>query len=145
MIKYALVTSTPGIGKYVFMYYAVWRLIEDKKRLLLLDDVDISTRMGTRCTSIIFCQIKANGRFQSPELLFLVHSREPTKEELCAIAHLYPNAASDQLHQCFLLSTTASKINAASEWKNRFECLGGVPRMVLQNIRTEAQALLMSP
>lgn len=47
-----------------------------------------------------------------------------TKEELTEIAPLYPNAK--------------------AVWENRLECLGGVPRLVLQDIQTDSQALLMS-
>nr|QUJ09354.1 crinkler 30 [Plasmopara viticola] len=35
MVKHAVVTGTPGIGKSVFVYYVMWRLIKDKKRVLL--------------------------------------------------------------------------------------------------------------
>ncbi|KAG2765528.1 hypothetical protein PC111_g25159, partial [Phytophthora cactorum] len=31
--KYAVITGTPGIGKSVFVYYVMWRLIKDKKRV----------------------------------------------------------------------------------------------------------------
>ncbi|KAG3141085.1 hypothetical protein PI126_g15658, partial [Phytophthora idaei] len=34
MVKYAVVTGTPGVGKSVFVYYVMWRLIKDKKRVL---------------------------------------------------------------------------------------------------------------
>ncbi|OWZ24165.1 Crinkler (CRN) [Phytophthora megakarya] len=30
MVKYAVVTGTPGIGKSVFVYYVMWSLIKDK-------------------------------------------------------------------------------------------------------------------
>ncbi|OWZ13447.1 Crinkler (CRN) [Phytophthora megakarya] len=36
--KYAVVTGTPGIGKSVFVYYVMWRLIKDKKRVLLMTE-----------------------------------------------------------------------------------------------------------
>lgn len=34
--KYVVITSTPGIGKSVFLYYVMWRLIKEKKRVLFL-------------------------------------------------------------------------------------------------------------
>ncbi|KAG2877086.1 hypothetical protein PC117_g27137 [Phytophthora cactorum] len=34
--KYAVITGTPGIGKSVFVYYVMWRLIKDKKRVLFI-------------------------------------------------------------------------------------------------------------
>ncbi|OWY91614.1 LOW QUALITY PROTEIN: Crinkler (CRN), partial [Phytophthora megakarya] len=45
-----------------------------------------------------------------------------TGEELAKIAPMYPSAA--------------------DVWQNRFECLGGVPRLVLQDIRKDPQELL---
>ncbi|KAG4222135.1 hypothetical protein PC116_g29390, partial [Phytophthora cactorum] len=35
--KYAVITGTPGIGKSVFVYYVMWRLIKDRKRVLLFE------------------------------------------------------------------------------------------------------------
>ncbi|KAG4220951.1 hypothetical protein PC116_g30570, partial [Phytophthora cactorum] len=37
MVKYAVVTGTPGVGKSVFVYYVMWRLIKDRKRVLLFE------------------------------------------------------------------------------------------------------------
>ena len=47
-----------------------------------------------------------------------------TKEELATIASLYPTAA--------------------DVWEKRFECLGGVPRLVMQDIESDPEALLFS-
>ncbi|KAJ0391180.1 hypothetical protein ATCC90586_010906 [Pythium insidiosum] len=38
MVKYAVITGTPGIGKSVFVYYVMWKLIKDKKRVLLMTE-----------------------------------------------------------------------------------------------------------
>ncbi|KAI9909436.1 hypothetical protein PsorP6_015043 [Peronosclerospora sorghi] len=62
MAKYALVTGTPGINS-VFMYYAMWRLIQDQKRVLLFNNMDISTLMGRRCTSIYHCHASRTNNF----------------------------------------------------------------------------------
>jgi hypothetical protein len=166
MVKYAVVTGTPGVGKSVFVYYAMWRLIKEKKRVLLFDNNGLFYFDGSTMLNCLALPSKFNEEFWSPDLWCLVDSTDPTsipglpyrlcsvllastprrdcisefkkqpptpnvfymplwsKEELAEIAHLYPHAA--------------------AVWVNRFDCLGGVPRLVLQDIETHPQTLLMS-
>ncbi|KAF1322370.1 hypothetical protein FI667_g11337, partial [Globisporangium splendens] len=164
MVKYAVVSGTPGIGKSVFVYYVLWKLIKEKKRVLLVTNVPViyfdGDKMWERWDLPGKCQI------WSPDLWCLVDSADPTAiarmpvndcsvllvstprkdyigefkklapkpdvfymplwthEELSAIAPLYPDAR--------------------DVWVNRFECLGGVPRLVLKDIETTPDALLLS-
>ncbi|EEY63810.1 Crinkler (CRN) family protein [Phytophthora infestans T30-4] len=166
MVKYAVVTGTPGVGKSVFVYYVLWRLIKEKKRVLLFDNNGLFYFDGSMMLNCLALPSKFNLQFWSPDLWCLVDSMDPTsisglpyrlcslllasaprrdcigefkkqpptadvfymplwsKEELATIAPMYPHAA--------------------AVWENRFDCLGGVPRLVLQDIGTNAQALLMS-
>ncbi|KAG3088026.1 hypothetical protein PI125_g18484 [Phytophthora idaei] len=166
MVKYAVVTGTPGVGKSVFVYYVMWRLIKDKKRVLLFDSEGNFYFDGTTMFTCKALPDKSNLQFWSTDLWCLVDSLDPTsipglpyrrcsvllastprrdcigefkklaptpdvfymplwsKEELATIAPMYPHAA--------------------AVWENRFECLGGVPRLVLQDIETDPQAWLMS-
>ncbi|KAG2766716.1 hypothetical protein Pcac1_g21821 [Phytophthora cactorum] len=156
MVKYAVVTGTPGVGKSVFVYYVMWRLIKDRKRVLLFEGEGNFYFDGTTMFTCKALPDKSNLQFWSPDLWCLVDSLDPTsipglpyrrcsvllastprrdcigefkklaptpdvfymplwtKEELATIAPMYPHAA--------------------AVWENRFECLGGVPRLVLQDI-----------
>ncbi|KAF4149872.1 hypothetical protein GN958_ATG00945, partial [Phytophthora infestans] len=154
MVKYAVVTGTPGVGK------------SDKKRVLLFDSEGNFYFDGMTMFTCKALPDKSNIQFWSNDLWCLVDSRDPTripglpylrcsvllassprwdyigefkklaptpdvffmplwsKEELVTVAPMYPHAA--------------------VAWQNRFECLGGVPRLVLQDIGTDPQTLLMS-
>ncbi|OWY91922.1 Crinkler (CRN), partial [Phytophthora megakarya] len=162
--KYAVVTGTPGIGKSVFVYYVMWRLIKDKKRVLFFASDGNFYFDGTTMFTYEALPSKSNLQFWSTDLWCLVDSVDPTsipglpylgcsillassprrdcigefkklvptpdvfymplwtKEEVAEIAPMYPSAA--------------------DVWQNRFECLGGVPRLVLQDIRKDPQELL---
>ncbi|KAG2782052.1 hypothetical protein Pcac1_g8388 [Phytophthora cactorum] len=164
--KYAVITGTPGIGKSVFVYYVMWRLIKDKKRVLFITRQPPIYFDGSTIHECKQLPYSGNQQFWSPDLWCLVDSVDPTnvagmpieccsvllastprrdcigefkklvptpdvfymplwtKEELATIAPMYPHAA--------------------AVWENRFECLGGVPRLVLQDIETDPQAWLMS-
>ena len=52
MVKYAVITGTPGIRKSVmFAFYAMWELIQAKKRVLFLmgKTRQLVTLMAKRC------------------------------------------------------------------------------------------------
>ncbi|KAG3092497.1 hypothetical protein PI125_g17129 [Phytophthora idaei] len=162
-VKFAVMTGTPGIGKSVFIYFVMWRLIKDQKRVLLFDSdryIYYDGNMMFTCTSL---PDKFNEQFWSPDLWCLVDSMDPTssaelpyrrcsvlrastprldyvdefrksapapdvfymplwtREELARIAPLYPDAK--------------------DVWEKRWTCLGGVPRLVLQDIKTDPQSL----
>ncbi|KAG2909625.1 hypothetical protein PC114_g10055, partial [Phytophthora cactorum] len=159
MVKYAVVTGTPGVGKSVFVYYVMWRLIKDKKRVLFITRQPPIYFDGSTIHECKQLPYSGNQQFWSPDLWCLVDSVDPTnvagmpieccsvllastprrdcigefkklvptpdvfymplwtKEELATIAPMYPHAA--------------------AVWENRFECLGGVPRLVLQDIETD--------
>ncbi|KAG2959575.1 hypothetical protein PC119_g26665 [Phytophthora cactorum] len=150
--KYAVITGTPGIGKSVFVYYVMWRLIKDKKRVLFITRQPPIYFDGSTIHECKQLPYSGNQQFWSPDLWCLVDSVDPTnvagmpieccsvllastprrdcigefkklvptpdvfymplwtKEELATIAPMYPHAA--------------------AVWENRFECLGGVPRLL---------------
>ncbi|KAG2808894.1 hypothetical protein PC113_g23923 [Phytophthora cactorum] len=152
MVKYAVVTGTPGVGKSVFVYYVMWRLIKDKKRVLFITRQPPIYFDGSTIHECKQLPYSGNQQFWSPDLWCLVDSVDPTnvagmpieccsvllastprrdcigefkklvptpdvfymplwtKEELATIAPMYPHAA--------------------AVWENRFECLGGVPRLL---------------
>ncbi|EGZ28849.1 hypothetical protein PHYSODRAFT_475946 [Phytophthora sojae] len=74
MVKYAVVTGTPGIGKSVFVYYMMWRLIKEKKRVLFFSKKGPIYFDG----STMLLPNKFDQRFWSPDLWCLVDSVDPT-------------------------------------------------------------------
>ncbi|KAG3237036.1 hypothetical protein PI124_g17964 [Phytophthora idaei] len=78
MVKYAVVTGTPGVGKSVFVYYVMWRLIKDKKRVLLFDSEGNFYFDGTTMFTCKALPDKSNLQFWSTDLWCLVDSLDPT-------------------------------------------------------------------
>eukprot|EP00644_Phytophthora_capsici_P011414 jgi/Phyca11/570403/estExt2_Genewise1.C_PHYCAscaffold_370147 len=164
--KYAVVTGTPGVGKSVFLFYVMWKLIKEKKRVLLMAEEPAIYFDGESMWEIQQLPYSGNRTFWSVDLWCLVDSVDPTtiagfpirkccvllastprrdcigefnkleptpdvfymplwtKEELSTIAPLYPNAQ--------------------DQWENRFEGLGGVPRLVLKDLKVTPQELLQT-
>ncbi|KAG2974907.1 hypothetical protein PC120_g25929 [Phytophthora cactorum] len=68
MVKYAVVTGTPGVGKSVFVYYVMWRLIKDRKRVLLFEGEGNFYFDGTTMFTCKALPDKSNLQFWSPDL-----------------------------------------------------------------------------
>ncbi|KAG2945144.1 hypothetical protein PC117_g8711 [Phytophthora cactorum] len=66
--KYAVITGTPGIGKSVFVYYVMWRLIKDRKRVLLFEGEGNFYFDGTTMFTCKALPDKSNLQFWSPDL-----------------------------------------------------------------------------
>ncbi|OWZ08652.1 LOW QUALITY PROTEIN: Crinkler (CRN) [Phytophthora megakarya] len=76
--KYAIIAGTPGIGKSVFVYYVMWRLIKEKKRVLLFDSVGTFYFDSTTMLTCSTLPDKSNLKFWSTDLWCLVDSLDPT-------------------------------------------------------------------
>ncbi|KAG4039357.1 hypothetical protein PC123_g25092 [Phytophthora cactorum] len=164
--KYAVITGTPGIGKSVFVYYVLWLLIKDKNRVLLFDSNGLFYFDGSTMLNCVSLPNKFNEQFWAPGLWCLVDSLDPTSIAELPYRRCSILLASTPRRDCigeFMklvptpdvfymplwtteeLATIAPMYpHAAAAWQNRFECLGGVPRLVLQDIETDPQAWLMS-
>ncbi|KAG3161418.1 hypothetical protein PI126_g6450 [Phytophthora idaei] len=164
--KYAVITGTPGVGKSVFVYYVMWRLIKDKKRVLFTTRQPPIYFDGSTIHECKQLPYSGNQQFWSPDLWCLVDSVDPTNVVGMPIERCSVLLASTPRRDCIgefkklvptpdvfymplwtteELATIAPMYpHAAAAWQNRFECLGGVPRLVLQDIGTNPQALLMS-
>ncbi|KAG2763856.1 hypothetical protein Pcac1_g24541 [Phytophthora cactorum] len=164
--KYAVITGTPGIGKSVFVYYVMWRLIKDKKRVLFITRQPPIYFDGSTIHECKQLPYSGNQQFWSPDLWCLVDSVDPTNVagmpiECCSVL-LSSTPRRDCIGEFKKLAPTPDVFymplwtkeelatiapmypHAATVWENRFECLGGVPRLVLQDIETDPQAWLMS-
>jgi hypothetical protein len=156
-INKAIITGTPGIGKSLFLIYLLWKLVKEGKRVLLIYhpfniyydgrggvfqffsghlplDADYSFWNDT-----LWCLFDAKGKKEAYldefpyELCTFIVSTSPRREmvndfkkppvpqefymptwseaEMEGIAPLFPNA---------------------TEWRDRFKNLGGIPRHVLE-------------
>ncbi len=154
-INKAIITGTPGIGKSLFLIYLLWKLVKEGKRVLFiyhpfniyydgnggvfsLDKVPSSIDFSF-WNDTLWCLFDAKGKNETHlsefpyELCRFIVSTSPRREmvndfkkppvpqefymptwseaELENIAPLFPNA---------------------TEWRVRFENLGGIPRHVLE-------------
>ncbi|EGZ26089.1 hypothetical protein PHYSODRAFT_327019 [Phytophthora sojae] len=164
MVKYAVVTGTPGIGKSVFVNYIMWRLTKEKKRVLFFDSEGNFYFDGTNMLTCKVLPDKSNRQFWSSDLWCLVDSLDPTSiaglpYRICSIL-LASTPRRDCIGEFKKLAPTPDVLymplwkeeelsaiasmypNARDEWKHRFKCLGGVPRLVLEDIGTDPQVLL---
>lgn len=164
--KYAVITGTPGIGKSVFVYYVMWRLIKEKKRVLFITSQPPIYFNGTTVLEVKQLPYSGNRQFWSTDLWCLVDSLDPTSIPELPYLRCSVLLASTPRRDCIgefkklaptpdifymplwsieELGTIAPLYPfAAAVWQNRFEFLGGVPRVVLQDIGKDPQALLMS-
>nr|QUJ09332.1 crinkler 4 [Plasmopara viticola] len=165
LVKYAVVTGTRGIGKSVFLYFAMWRLIKDKKRVLLFDKYAQFYFDGITMRDVKQLPFSGNRQFWSPDLWCLVDSVDPTTiDELpvenCSVL-LTSTLRQDYISNFMKLVPTPEVFympvwskeelatiaplfpQAAAVWQTRFESLGGVPRVVLQDVGTDPKALLL--
>ncbi|KAL8007256.1 hypothetical protein Plhal703r1_c04g0022711 [Plasmopara halstedii] len=111
----------PYLTNWRFWSYDLWCLTDsvDPKRIAGCSIHECSVLLAS--TLQWDCISKFKELVPTPDVLYMPLW---TKEELRTIASLYPNA---------------DKV-----WENRFNCLGGVPRLVLQDIQTDPQVQLMS-
>ncbi|KAG2874945.1 hypothetical protein PC117_g27513 [Phytophthora cactorum] len=152
MVKYAVVTGTPGVGKSVFVYYVMWRLIKDKKRVLFITRQPPIYFDGSTIHECKQLPYSGNQQFWSPDLWCLVDSVDPTNVagmpiECCSVL-LSSTPRRDCISEFKKLAPTPDVFymplwtkeelatiapmypHAAAVWENRFECLGGVPRLL---------------
>lgn len=164
--KYAVITGTPGIGKSVFIYYVMWRLIKEKKRVLFLTNKPAVYFDGDVIWNCYQLPNPGNLQFWSPDLWCLVDSVDPTGIAELPTEHCSVILASTPRRDCIgefkklvptpdvfymplwtkkeLAKVAPLYPQAAGVRRDRLKHLGSVPRLVLQAIETDPQALLMS-
>jgi hypothetical protein len=166
-IKKAMITGTPGIGKSMFLIYLLWNLLKQRKRVLLIYHPFIIYYDGkggvfqfpavhlpletdySFWNETLWCLFDAKGKKESDlnkfpyDLCTFILSTSPRREmvndfkkppepeffymptwsqaELEAIAPLFPDA---------------------TEWRSRFDILGGIPRHVLEVTRRDPTEMI---
>ncbi|KAG2872456.1 hypothetical protein PC115_g24606 [Phytophthora cactorum] len=103
--KYAVITGTPGIGKSVFVYYVMWRLIKDKKRVLFITRQPPIYFDGSTIHECKQLPYSGNQQFWSPDLWCLVDSVDPT------------NVAGMPIECCSVLLASTPRRDCIGEFK----------------------------
>ena len=166
-INKAIVTGTPGIGKSLFLFYLLWKLVQERKRVLFIYhpfniyydsegnvfwfasghlpyDNDKSFWNDT-----LWCLFDAKGKDESCLNKFpygsctFVVSTSPRRELL----NDFKKPPQPQIFYMPLwtepeLENISSCFPSAIDWHTRFEILGGIPRHVLESTDVHPTALL---
>lgn len=163
----ASVTGTPGIGKSYFLFYLLWRLLQKKKRVLLIchpETVYYDDKGGVFELSSF--PNKTDHSFWSVDLWCLFDCKFKTIADLATIpmsrcrcvlsssprrAILNDFAKEPVPFEIFMplwleteLALLAQKSypNLGNSWRTRFSVLGGIPRHVLSVVKKKAETMV---
>ncbi|KAG2783694.1 hypothetical protein PC112_g24748 [Phytophthora cactorum] len=129
MVKYAVVTGTPGVGKSVFVYYVMWRLIKDKKRVLFITRQPPIYFDGSTIHECKQLPYSGNQQFWSPDLWCLVDSVDPT------------NVAGMPIECCSVLLSSTPRRDCISEFKK----LAPTPDVFYMPLWTKEELATIAP
>ncbi|KAG2791290.1 hypothetical protein PC112_g24299 [Phytophthora cactorum] len=127
--KYAVITGTPGIGKSVFVYYAMWRLIKDKKRVLFITRQPPIYFDGSTIHECKQLPYSGNQQFWSPDLWCLVDSVDPT------------NVVGMPIERCSVLLASTPRRDCISEFKK----LAPTPDVFYMPLWTKEELATIAP
>ncbi|KAG2783729.1 hypothetical protein PC112_g24729 [Phytophthora cactorum] len=127
--KYAVITGTPGIGKSVFVYYVMWRLIKDKKRVLFITRQPPIYFDGSTIHECKQLPYSGNQQFWSPDLWCLVDSVDPT------------NVAGMPIECCSVLLSSTPRRDCIGEFKK----LAPTPDVFYMPLWTKEELATIAP
>ncbi|KAG2785295.1 hypothetical protein PC112_g24668 [Phytophthora cactorum] len=127
--KYAVITGTPGIGKSVFVYYVMWRLIKDKKRVLFITRQPPIYFDGSTIHECKQLPYSGNQQFWSPDLWCLVDSVDPT------------NVAGMPIECCSVLLASTPRRDCIGEFKK----LAPTPDVFYMPLWTKEELATIAP
>jgi hypothetical protein len=154
-INKGIITGTPGIGKSIFLIYLLWKLVKEGKRVLFIyhpfsiyyDEQGVVFMLDKIPSSIDFsfwndtlwCLFDAKAKKEAQlnefphEMCTFIVSTSPRRE-------MVNDFKKPPVPQEFYMPTwSEAELEAivpffpnATEWRDRFENLGGIPRHVLE-------------
>jgi hypothetical protein len=168
-INKAIITGTPGIGKSLFMFYLLWKLVKAGKRALFIYHPHTIYYDGK---GSVF-QFPSNAlpsymdySFWNEDLWCLFDAKEKTPHDLGGLPYPTctfvlstfprremvndfkkpppPEVFYMPLWTETELETIAQCFPTAIDWHNRFKTLGGIPRHVLEVARDNPTKLLQA-
>lgn len=166
--RHAIIIGTPGIGKSLFLFYLLWKLLQNKgERVLFVygdDKIYYDGQGGVFeidqlppvlnhdfWTKDLWCLFDAKKKNTINWLPFtkcsFILSTSPRKD----LYNDFKKEEPEPLWNYMPIWTEEEMQNLATNcfpgrndtWRQRFEILGGVPRFVFEKIRTDATELVL--
>jgi hypothetical protein len=165
----AIITGTPGIGKSLFLFYLLWKLVKDRKRVLFMygafniyydgkggvfwfasgnlpldNDVSFWNR-SLWCLFDAKCKGEADLNRLPQDLSTFIISTSPRRD----MVNDFKKPPVPQIFYMPIwteaeLDTIALLFPHATQWRERFEILGGIPRHVLEDTTQSPKLMLES-
>jgi hypothetical protein len=152
-----IITGTPGIGKSIFLFYLVFRLVRERKRVLLIYNPDkvYFDPQGQGVSKIVSLPDSDDLEFWNDSLWCLFDARGVTSSDLHQIPYdrcrfvLSTSPKRDLVNdfkksmnpRIFYmpiwtedeLEAIESSSNVVADWRERFKHMGGVPRYIFDS------------
>ena len=151
----AIITGTPGIGKSVFMIYLLWKLVKEGQRVLFIFQPDTIYYDGKRGVYELESPPSVvNHEFWKSDLWCLFDAKDKEPRDLGALPYgrcnfvlstsprreMINDFKKPPVPQYFYmplwteeeLTTIAPMFPNSNDWHDRFQILGGIPRVVLE-------------
>ena len=163
--RYVVITGTPGVGKSVFLFYVFWHLMRHHQRVIFLTEVPSFYFDGQSIFECNLLPLPGNRDFWNSHLWVLVDSCDPTiipglPIRNCSVI-LVTTPRNDFIGEFRKLIPTppvfymplwtfaeieviAPQYPLSINWVHRFKVLGGVPRLVLQDIDSPPETVLLN-
>ncbi|CAJ0844936.1 6554_t:CDS:2, partial [Entrophospora sp. SA101] len=120
--KYSIISGTPGIGKFMFLFYILWQLVKEGKYVLFVTREPAIYFDGNSTFEYPQYPLSSDHQFWTFDLWCLVDSKDPT------------NIPGFPVDACsVILSTTP-----------RSDFISGVPRLVLEQTEQDPTSILIS-
>jgi hypothetical protein len=164
----AIITGTPGIGKSLFLFYLLWKLVNDGKRVLFIfgtfniyydgqggvfqfesgrlpSDIDYSFWNHS-----LWCLFDAKRKGEADlnrlpqEFSTFIVSTSPRRE----MVNDFKKPPVPQIFYMPIWTVTEMEAiaplfsNSNEQWQHRFEILGGIPRHVLEDTMVSPKTIL---
>ncbi|CAH1762593.1 1033_t:CDS:1 [Entrophospora sp. SA101] len=164
--KYSIISGTPGIGKSMFLFYIFWQLVKEGKCVLFVTREPDIYFDGNSTFEYPQYPLPSDHQFWTFDLWCLVDSKDPTNipgfpVDACSVI-LSITPLSDFISGFsklvpappifYMPLWTREELevvaplysNVANIWMNRFELLGGVPHLVLEQTEQDPTSILIS-
>ncbi|GMF54975.1 unnamed protein product [Phytophthora fragariaefolia] len=131
--KYTQVTGTPGNGKSVILFYVLWRLMKDMKRVLFLTWSPPIYFDGTSVWAYQTLPSSCDHKFWSPDLWCLVDSEDPTR------------IAESPITKCSVILISAPAASPQRDYIHGFLKLAPSPKMFYLPIWSKEELIAIAP
>jgi hypothetical protein len=163
----AIITGTPGIGKSLFLFYLLWKLVKDGKRVLFIYgtfNIYYDGKGGVFWFASGKLPLDNDVSFWNHSLWCLFNAKRKGEADLYRLPHelstiilstsprreMVNDFKKPPVPDCFYMPIwTEAELEAiaqlfphATKWRERFSILGGIPRHVLEDT-TQSPILML--